>query len=67
MSLLLTVSCSNHQKDDGSYGKEIEISLDGPKDFEPETLKQAIEKHRGWHVQFNGEYMDTYCSKKCAE
>jgi hypothetical protein len=67
MSLKLEVSCSNHQRDDGTYGKELEIILEGPKDFTPEALKAAIEKNRGWVVQFNGAYMDTYCSKTCAK
>jgi hypothetical protein len=46
---------------------DLEISCDGPKQLEPQALKKAIEKNRGWVVQFNGDYMDTYCCKKCAE
>lgn len=67
MALELHVYCSNHQKDGSGYGKELLIPLEGPKDFQPENLKLLIEKNRGWHVQFNGNNMDTYCSKKCAE
>lgn len=66
MGLQVTVSCSNHQKDDGSYGKEIEIIIDSIDDTNRRHVQGVLER-RGWVVQFNGEHMDTYCSKKCAE
>lgn len=67
--LTLTIDCSYHQKDDdgtGGYGKQEEVMLETIDD----TTRRRIEKHlksKGWVVQYNGNNMDTYCSKKCAE
>jgi hypothetical protein len=47
-------------------GQPIELYIEGPKDLDPKSLKKRIEKE-GWIVQFNGDHMDTYCTKKCAE
>lgn len=66
MGLTLEVSCSNHQKNDGGYGKEITITLDTISDHAAKQVKRGLEQ-QGWVVQFNGDNMDTYCSKKCAE
>lgn len=62
MALTLIVECSMC-----GTKKPIELDIEGPKDLDPQALKKRIEKYRGWHVQFNGDHMDTYCSKKCAE
>ena len=68
MSLQLIVTCSNHRKNDGlAWGKEIQLWIEGPKQLDPQNLKERIEQNAGWVVQFNGDNMDTYCSKKCAE
>lgn len=66
MALTVEASCSHHQKNDGGYGKEVEISLSTISDASGKRLKEMLEQ-QGWIVQFNGEFMDTYCSKKCAE
>lgn len=66
MSLTLKVECSNHQKNDGSHGREIEIIIDSVDDANRKHVQGVLER-RGWVVQFNGDNMDTYCSKKCAE
>lgn len=64
--LTLKIECSNHQKNDGGYGREIEIELDTIDATTPLQVRKQLEADR-WVVQFNGEHMDTYCSKKCAE
>lgn len=66
MALTLTIDCSYHQKDDGSYGKQEEISLDTINDHARKVIEKYL-KSKGWVVQYNGENMDTYCSKECAQ
>lgn len=66
MSLTINVSCSNHQIDDGGYGREAEISIDALDEHTAMRVKEELEAD-DWIVQFNGDNMDTYCSKKCAE
>lgn len=66
MALQLQVTCSNHQKDDGGYGREEEVWIDTIDERTAGVVQRHLER-RGWVVQFNGEHMDTYCSKKCAE
>lgn len=66
MGMTLTVSCSYHQKNDGGYGKDAEITLDTISDKTAKQVAKELES-QGWVVQFNGDNMDTYCSKKCAE
>ena len=61
MALTLNISCSNH-KDDLRSGKEEEFSLATLDADTAKRVKKFLES-RGWVVQFNGEYMDTYCSK----
>lgn len=64
MALQLTISCSHHQKD--GWGREEAISLDTIDD----NTRKRIERHlksKGWVVEYNGEHMDTYCSKECAK
>jgi len=65
MALILTVYCSNHQT--SGEPKEIELSVGRIASLNPESIKRMIEEHPGWVVQFNGEHVDTYCSKKCAK
>lgn len=64
MALTLTVECSNHQKDDEPRTEQFTLeNFDAP-------VSERIQMHlkqRGWVVQSNGIYIDTYCSKKCAE
>lgn len=64
MALELIVDCSNHQKD-GDARQET-IALDTIDHHTAMRVKQQLERS-GWVVQFNGEHMDTYCSKKCAQ
>ena len=66
MGMTLRVTCSYHQKNDGGFGREAEIDLNTLDGDTPQRVKRQLEKE-GWVVQFNGEHMDTYCSKKCAE
>jgi hypothetical protein len=49
------------------YSKQnIFFTVSDPRHIEPQTFKREIEG-RGWIVQFNGDNIDTYCTKKCAE
>jgi hypothetical protein len=64
--ITLQVSCSNHQKQDGSYGRDAEINLDTIDGTTARKVKRELENN-GWVVQFNGNHMDTYCSKICAQ
>jgi len=48
-------------------GPELELTIEGPKDLDPQKLKKEIEANKGWGVQFNDDHMDTYCSAKCAD
>lgn len=66
MALTLTVDCSYHQKKDGSYGRQAEISLETIDKHTAMRVKHQLERD-GWVVQFNGDNMDTYCSKQCAK
>lgn len=66
MGLTLNISCSYHQKGDGGYGREAEIIIDNIDDSAVKHVTKELKK-QGWVVQFNGDHMDTYCSKKCAE
>lgn len=66
MALQIHVTCSNHQKRDGTFGREQDIWVDSISDREAEIVKRHLERN-GWVVQFNGAHMDTYCSKECAE
>jgi len=66
MGLTVQVSCSYHQKNDGGYGREVEIIVDSIDDKNRKHVQTVLEKG-GWVVQYNGDNMDTYCSKKCAE
>lgn len=66
MSLQLHVTCSNHQKDDGSYGRETQIWINTIDDKTRDLVRRHLNRE-GWYVEFNGDNMDTYCSKKCAE
>lgn len=65
MSLEIEVTCSNHQRD--GWGKRLELVIDRVQQLDPRELKKRIERHNGWIVQFNGNNIDTYCSRKCAE
>lgn len=63
--ITLTASCSNHQTN--SEPREFSVSLDRLNEHQlEEKIKKAL-KSQGWVVEFNGDNMDTYCSKKCAE
>lgn len=64
MALELDITCSNHQH--WKEPRRIRLIIDGPKQLETPVLKERIER-RGWIVEINGDNMDTYCSKKCAE
>jgi hypothetical protein len=66
MALQLHVTCSNHQKNDGGYGREQEVWIDTIDTKTANVVQRHLERE-GWVVQFNGEHMDTYCSQKCAE
>ncbi len=59
--ITLTISCSQ-------CGKVMpeEMQADTRDEMAPEAVKAHIEK-RGWVFQINGENVDTYCSKKCAD
>jgi hypothetical protein len=63
MALELTIDCSYHQKDDDA--RQETISLNTIDEHTAMRIKQQLERN-GWIVQFNGEHMDTYCSKRCA-
>lgn len=63
MSMTLKIECSACFYSN----KEIELDIVGPADLDPQKLKKEIEKCPDWVVEFNGDHMDTYCSKKCAE
>lgn len=62
--LELEITCSNH--DSMKRERRLSLVIDGPKDLKTKVLKKRIEQHE-WIVQLNGDNMDTYCSKKCAE
>lgn len=64
MALTLEVSCSQHVMT--TPPREETIFLDTSTQTTADYVKCELER-RGWVVQFNGEHMDTYCSKKCAE
>lgn len=64
MSLQVKVYCSNHQRN--TEPKEEKVWIDTI-DANTATLVKHHLERKGWVVQFNGEHMDTYCSKKCAE
>jgi hypothetical protein len=66
MALQIHVTCSNHQKDDGGYGREEEVWIDTI-DVKTAAKVQSHLERKGWVVQFNGDNMDTYCSERCAE
>lgn len=63
--LTLTIDCSHHQKADGGYGRQEEMTI---RTIDADTATEVKQRlvARGWVVQFNGEHMDTYCSKECA-
>jgi hypothetical protein len=63
MGMTLEVSCSTCWPQENL---PLALDIEGPKDIDPQKLKKRIEKE-GWIVQFNGDHMDTYCTKKCAE
>jgi hypothetical protein len=63
--LTITAECSNHQKADGGYGRREEMVISTVNDKIAQEVKQRLVA-RGWVVQFNGDHMDTYCSKECA-
>lgn len=62
--ITLTVDCSYHQKDDEP--RQVQITLENIDANTARKLRRHLES-QGWVVQFNGNNMDTYCSKKCAE
>jgi hypothetical protein len=64
MALILEVSCSQHVMN--TPPREERIFLDTITQTTADYIAEQLEQ-RGWVVQFNGEYMDTYCSKGCAE
>lgn len=66
MTLQIRVTCSNHRMRDGTFGREDWVWVDTLDEKTPELVRGHLER-RDWIVQFNGEHMDTYCSKKCAE
>lgn len=46
----------------------VTLPMDKKQSISPEAVKTAIENYdRKWKVQFNGDYVDVYCSKECAE
>ena len=63
--MLITVSCSNHQIE-RRPAKEAEFEVATIDNDTAQRLKNYLES-LGWVVQFNGEYMDTYCSRRCAQ
>jgi hypothetical protein len=63
MAMTLRVKCSMCWP---PLKPDIELDIEGPKDLDPQALKERIER-AGWTVQFNDDHMDTYCTKKCAE
>lgn len=62
--LTLIVDCSNHQV--STPPREFTVTLETVDAYTKQRLKHGLEQ-QGWVVQFNGEHMDTYCTKKCAE
>ena len=62
--IAITASCANHQTT--KPPREVEITVDT---LSSQTVKQIQEEleSQGWVVQFNGDNMDTYCSKQCAQ
>lgn len=62
--LTLKVECSNHQT--SREPKIIEITLDTIDSHTARQVKYGLEL-KGWVVQFNGDNMDTYCTKTCAK
>lgn len=58
--ITLTVSCSMC----GKEHKQIEVEREN--DLRLSGLKEYL-KSRGWIVQVNGDNIDTYCSRQCAE
>ncbi len=64
MALILEVSCSQHVMN--TSPREERIYLDTITQTTINYIQQELER-RDWIVQFNGDNMDTYCSKKCAE
>lgn len=57
--ITLSISCSH-------CGKLLpeDIEVDGRKELD--NIGKIIES-LGWVVQYNGDYIDTYCSKRCAK
>lgn len=66
MAILIRVKCSNHQALDGGFGREATVDVDTLDESTRDEVVQALVV-KGWVIQFNGDHMDTYCSKKCAE
>jgi hypothetical protein len=64
MALILEVSCSQHPM--STQPREERIYLDAITQTTADYIKQELER-RGWVIEFNGDSMDAYCSKKCAE
>jgi hypothetical protein len=64
MALLLEVNCSQHVMT--TPPREERIWLDTLSQTTVGFITKELDR-RGWVVQLNGDYMDTYRSKKCAE
>ena len=63
MAMTLEVDCSYHQKK--SEARQTHLTIVGPRELDPQSIKERLEAQH-WVVQFNGNNMDTYCSKECA-
>ena len=43
----------------------LRLDISAPIDLRRKALRELIEKE-GWIVEFNGQNIDTYCTKACA-
>ena len=66
MSISFQINCSHCGK--------ILLNEDGEMDFDASELSQLSKemiadrvRELGWVAQENGEHLDTYCSKRCAQ
>jgi hypothetical protein len=61
MAMTLKVECSMC-----SEAQPLELAIEYKDDLDAKEITKRIQR-AGWIVQFNGEMVDTYCTKKCAE
>lgn len=63
ITIQISCSCCGKQLRDNEGDATIE--LEHARDISSDSVERLV-KDRGWKVQRNGEYLDTYCSQTCA-